>query len=272
MAAGRLPVQLHPGDLGWAWRFGAVTLAEALRVWTVDATAVAIGFLDEAALIRMAIAPPADHDEELAQALVRDLEDPMRGVLDADKVSVEARFGTAFRSLLRSRGWVDGDPWAPLVRDLSDPVEGTALRVEVVGPERVDDRVAVQRAAFLRSTFTAERWHEMSRSPAYQQARCLVGYDSRTTRSRRHGVVGRVGPARTVGAGGRPPRPSRSRYGTAISLAAAAALRDLGSSSALVATSSSNEAARRHLRVGGFPPHARRHRLRLPPLIDGRKG
>ena len=41
-----LPVQLHPGDLGWAWRFGAVTLAEALRVWTVDATAMAIGFLE----------------------------------------------------------------------------------------------------------------------------------------------------------------------------------------------------------------------------------
>ena len=72
----------------------------------------------------MAIAPPADHDEELAKALVRDLEDPTRGDLDGDKVSVEARFGTAFRSLLRSRGWLDGDPWTPLVRDLSDPVEG----------------------------------------------------------------------------------------------------------------------------------------------------
>ena len=248
-----LPVQLHPGDLGWAWRFGAVTLAEALRVWTVDATTVAIGFLDEASLIRMAIAPQAEHDEKLAKALVRDLEDPMRGVLDGAKVSVEARFGTAFRSLLRSRGWLDGDPWAPLVRDLSDPVEGSALRVEVVGPERVDDRVAVQRAAFVRSTFTAERWHEMSRSPAYQQARCLVGYDRQDNAVAAVTVwsagSGRPGLLEPVGVH----RDHRGhRYGTAISLAAAAALRDLGSSSAMVATSSSNEAAVATYASAGF--------------------
>jgi len=239
-----LPVQLHPGDLGWAWRFGAVTLAEALRVWTVDATTVAIGFVDEAWLIRMAIAPPADNDEELAQALARDLEDPMRGVLDGANVSVEARFGTAFRSQLRTRGWVEGDPWAPLVRDLSDPVEGSELRVEVVGPERVDDRVAVQRGAFTSSTFTAERWHEMSRSSAYQHARCLVGYDSKDNPAAAVTVwsagPGRPGLLEPVGVH----RDHRGHsYGTAISLAAAAALRDLGSSSALVATSSSNQAA-----------------------------
>ena len=103
-------------------------------MWTVDDTAMAIGFLDKASLIRMAIAPAADDDEELAQALVRDLEDPARGVLDADELTVEARFGTAFRSLLRSHGWVAGESWTPLVRDLSDPVEDSALRLEVVGP------------------------------------------------------------------------------------------------------------------------------------------
>ena len=36
-----LPVQLHPGDLGWQWRFGVGALAEALRVWTVDNTTMA---------------------------------------------------------------------------------------------------------------------------------------------------------------------------------------------------------------------------------------
>ena len=74
-----LPVQLHPGDLGWHWRFGAGKLAEALRVWTVDGTPVAIGFLDRSSLIRMAIAPTADQDAELAQELVSDLEDPAPG-------------------------------------------------------------------------------------------------------------------------------------------------------------------------------------------------
>ena len=172
-----LPVQLHPGDLGWALRFGAGPLADALRVWSAGDTTVAIGFVDEASLIRIALSPPADHDEDLAQALVGDLEDPTRARLYGDKVVVEARFGTAFRSLLRSHGWVDGDPWTPLVRDLKDPVEGPDLRVEVVGPERVGDRVAVQRGAFERSTFTAERWEAMSQSSAYQRARCLVGYD-----------------------------------------------------------------------------------------------
>ncbi len=78
-----LPVQLHSGDLGWHWRFGASKLAEALRVWTVDDTTLAIGFLDKSSLIRMAIAPAADDDEELAALLVHDLEDPTAGVLDA---------------------------------------------------------------------------------------------------------------------------------------------------------------------------------------------
>jgi GNAT superfamily N-acetyltransferase len=239
-----LPVQLHPGDLGWRWRLGSMTLARGLRRWTVDATTMAIGFVDKASLIRMAIAPRADHDEGLAQELVRDLEDPTRGILDGHKVSVEARFGTAFRSLMQSRGWVDGDPWTPLARDLSDPVEGSDLRVEVVGPERVDDRVAVQRAAFARSTFTAELWDEMSRSPAYRQARCLVGYDGQdnavaavtvwSAGRDRPGLLEPVGVHRDHRGHG---------YGTAISLAAAAALRNLGASSALVATERSNLAA-----------------------------
>jgi hypothetical protein len=45
----------------------------------------------------MGITPSADQDEELAQALVHDLEDPARGVLTGNKVVVEARFGVALR-------------------------------------------------------------------------------------------------------------------------------------------------------------------------------
>ncbi len=222
---------------------------------------MAIGFVDDGPLIRMAIAPSADHDEELAQALVHDLEDPTRGILDAHKLIVEARFGTAFRSLLRSHGWVDDDPWTPLVRDLSDPVESSGLRVEIVGPERVDERVAVQRASFDRSTFTAELWNEMSQFSAYQQARCLVGYDGQAN------VVAGV----TVwSAGPGPPgllepmgvhRDHRGHgYGTAISVAAAAALRNMGASSALVATKNSNEGAVATYASAGF--------RRMPDVTD----
>jgi len=250
-----LPVQLHPGDLGWAWRFGAGTLAEALRVWTADDTTVAIGFVDGDSLVRMAIAPPADLDADLAQALVGDLEDPTRAGLRGDRVVVEARFGTAFRSRLRSHGWVDGDPWTPLVRDLSDPVNGPGLRVEVVGTERVGDRVAVQRGAFDRSTFTAERWVAMSQSPAYRKARCLVGYDDHDDAVAAVTVwaagPGRPGLLEPVGVH----RDHRGHgYGTAISLAAAAALHHLGSSSATVATPSSNHAAVATYASAGYRP------------------
>ena len=239
-----LPVQLHSGDLGWAWRFGADSLAQALRVWTVDGDPRAIGFLDETALIRMAIAPAADDDDQLARALVRDLADPGRGVLGEGRIVVEARFGRAFRSQLRASGWVEGDAWTPLVRDLSDPVTAGGLRVRVVGPELVDRRVAVQRSAFPRSTFTTDRWHEMARTPAYRQAHCLLGFD---------GADNAVAAVTVWSAGeGRPGllepmgvhRDHRGHgYGTAICLAAAAALRDLGASSATVATESANVGA-----------------------------
>lgn len=256
-----LPVQLHPGDLGWQWRFGPTTLAGALRVWTADNTIGAIGLLDETSVIRLAIAPSAGDDEELAQALVRDLEDPARGILEANEMVVEARAGTAFRSLLHSHGWVDGDPWAPLTRDLSAPVEHTALRVEVVDLGRVDERVAVQRAAFDRSTFTTELWHEMSQSPAYRQARCLTGYDAENNAVAAVTVwsagPGRPGLLEPLGVH----RDHRGHgYGTSISVAAAASLRDLGASSALVATPSSNE--------GAIATYASAGYRRLPDVTD----
>lgn len=256
-----LPVQLHPGDLGWQWRFGSVPLAAALRVWTADDRVLAIGYLDEASLIRMAIAPAADHDEELARAVVRDLEDPARGVLEGTEIVVEARFGTALRSLLYSHGWVDGDPWAPLVRDLSAPVEDCDLRVEFVDPSRVDERVAVQRAAFDRSRFTAELWHQMSRSPVYRQARCVTGYDAQGNAVAAVTVwaagAGRPGLLEPMGVH----RDHRGHgYGTAISLAAAAALRDLGASNALVATPSSND--------GGVATYESAGYRRMPDVPD----
>lgn len=248
-----LPVQLHPGDLGWQFRFGPAALAGALRVWTVRGTAVAIGFLDEASLIRMAVRPSAEQDEELAQALVCDLEDPARGVLTGDRVVVEARFGVALRSLLHQRGWVDGDPWTPLTRDLQDPVEVLDLRVEIIGPDRAAERVAVQRAAFDGSSFTAGLWTVMSRSPAYRRARCLVGYDGQDNAVAAVTVwsagAGRPGLLEPMGVH----RDHRGHgYGTAITLAAASTLRDMGACSATVATPTSNAGAVATYASAGF--------------------
>ncbi|MGK5684444.1 GNAT family N-acetyltransferase [Actinoplanes sp. URMC 104] len=256
-----LPVQLHPGDLGWHWRFGADVLAKTLRVWTAEGTVVAVGFLDDQSLIRMGVAPAVEKDEELARALVRDLEDPAKGVLIGDKVAVEARFGAALRSVFRERGWVDDEPWTPLVRDLRGSVEAPDLRVEVVGPERVADRVAVQRAAFDRSTFTADLWTTMAQSPAYRHARCLVGYDGQDNAVATVTVwsagEGRPGLLEPMGVH----RDHRGHgYGTAITIAAAAALRDLGASSATVATRTANAGAVATYASAGF--------RRVPAVTD----
>ena len=65
------PIQLHPGDLGWHWRFGAEVLAAALRTWSRGGNILAVGFLDGPDVLRMTIAPEAWRKEDgTAQGLV----------------------------------------------------------------------------------------------------------------------------------------------------------------------------------------------------------
>ena len=240
-----MPVQLHPGDLGWNWSHGAEVTAATVRTWRRDGRLVAIGLLDEPRVLRMAIAPESGDDDELAQQLLADVSQPRRGVLPAGEASIEARFGDAFRASVVADGWVDGEAWTPLVRDLTQPVEDSGLRVEVVGaepaPERLRDRVSVQRASFDTSTFTEERWRAMASGPAYADARCLVAYDDAgaavATATVWSAAPGRPGLIEPLGAH----RDHRGRgHGRAITLACASALRELGSSSALVCTPSAN--------------------------------
>ncbi len=246
------PVQLHPGDLGWNWRFGAEATAAAVRTWSRDGRILAVGLLDSPELVRLAIAPAAEHDEELAQQMVADLSAPERGVLPPGKASVEARFGALFRGLLLDDGWDAGEPWTPLQRDLAEPVEDCGVRIEVTGPDRVPMRVAVQRAAFDTSTFTDERWHAMAAGPAYADARCLVAYDQDTavaTATVWSAGPGRPGLLEPMGVH----REHRGHgYGRAITVAAAVALRELGSSSATVCTASANVGGVATYRSAGF--------------------
>ena len=260
-----IPVQLHPGDLGWNWSFGADATAAAVRTWSRDGRLVAVGFLDDPRVLRMAIAPDAGDDDELAQQLLSDVSRPERGVLPAGEGSVEARFGDAFRARLADDGWADGEPWTPLVRDLTEPVEDSGLRVEVVGadpePERLRDRVAVQRASFETSTFSEERWREMASGPAYVDARCLVAYDESgaavATATVWSAGPGRPGLIEPLGAH----RDHRGRgHGRAITLASAATLRELGASSCLVCTPSAN--------VGGVAAYVSAGFRRLPDAHD----
>jgi GNAT superfamily N-acetyltransferase len=247
------PMQLHPGDLGWHWRFGAEATAAAVRTWSRDGQILAVGLLDSPGLLRLAIAPEAQLDEELAQQMVADVTQPERGVLPQGNVNIEARFGALFEGLLCDDGWDADEPWTPLQRDLAEPVEDCGVRIEVIGPERARVRAAVQRAAFDGSTFTDERWHAMAAGSPYADAQCLVACDDQDT-SVAVATVWSAGPERPgllepMGVH----REHRGHgYGTAITVAAAAALRELGSSSAIVCAESSNVGAVATYKSAGF--------------------
>lgn len=247
------PVQLHPGDLGWYWRMGGDELAAALRAWRRDGEVVAVAFKDRDDLVRMALAPTVDRDEPLAARLVTDLSDPAQGVLPAGRASVEARSGSALRAVLAASGWQPDEPWALLRRQLDEPVEECGLSIEVVDARNAIHRVEVQRSAFPNSTFTPERWHMMAAAPTYARARCLLALDANGTAvaavtvwsagSGRPGLLEPLGVHRDHRGLG---------YGRAITLAAAAALRELGASSATVCTPSSNVAAVATYASAGF--------------------
>ena len=258
------PVQLHPGDLGWNWRFGAEATAAAVRTWSRDRQVLAVGLVDSPELLRLAVSPAARDDEELARQLLDDLTRPERGVLAPGDIAVEARGWAALREVLTADGWVADEPWTPLRRDLAEPVEDCGVRVEVTGPEQAPVRAAVQRAAFDRSIFTAERWHAMAAGPAYADARCLVAYDDRDTPVAAVTVwsagPGRPGLLEPMGVH----RDHRGHgYGRAVTVAAAAALQELGSSSAIVCTPRAN--------VGGVATYTSAGFQRLPDVPDLRR-
>lgn len=242
------PMQLHPGDIGWFWRAGADATAAAVRTWRRDGRIVAVGLLDTPTLLRLTIAPDAVRDPELADQLADDL----------DVSSVELPDGVLLKELLAARGWRTDEAWTPLRFDLAEPVRDPGVRIEVAGPEEVTVRTAIQRAAFDGSTFTDEAWRTMANGPLYADARCLVAYDR-----------GEAVAAATVWSAG-PGRPGLLEpmgvhrahrghgYGRAISVAAAAALREMGSSSAWVCTPSSNVGAVATYRSAGFVPGPQR--------------
>ncbi len=253
------PVALHPGDLGWYWRFGAGATAAAVRTWTRDGEILAVGLLDDPGLLRVAVAPEARRDGELARRMVADVIGPDHGVLPGGGGSVEARSGPLLRRLLREARWDADEPWTPLRRDLAAPVEDCGVRIAVVGPDGAGVRADVQRAAFPGSTFTDERWRAMAAGAPYADARCLVAHDDRG-RATAAATVWSAGPGRPgliEPLGVRPEHRGRG-HGRAITLAAAAALRELGSSSATVCTPSTNAGAVATYGSAGF--------RRLPPV------
>ncbi|MDX3656826.1 GNAT family N-acetyltransferase [Streptomyces sp. ID05-26A] len=258
------PFQLHPGDVGWYWRFGAEATAAAVRTWRRDGRIVAVGLLDGEDLLRFTIAPDARADEALATRLADDIGDPERGVLPAGTVYVESPRGTRFQELMFERGWKSDVPWTPLRRELAAPVPDPGVRVEVIGPDRADVHASVIRASFEKSTFTEERWHAMASGSPHADARCLVAFDSQDNAAAAITVwsagAGKPGLIEPMGVH----HDHRGKgLGKAITLAGAAALRELGSSSAIVCTPSSNVGAVATYRAAGFTA--------LPEVFDQRR-
>lgn len=259
------PMQLHPGDLGWCWQHGAEATAAAVRTWRRDGRVLALGMLDGPELMRLTAAPDLRRDEGLARRLVADLDDPGRGVLPVGGVSVEAPTGARVAELLSGGRWRTGEAWTPLRRDLAEPVENPGVRIEVIGPERAHVPTAVHRASFGSPRFTDERWHAMAGGSPYADARCLVAHDDRgeavATVTVWSAGPGRPGLIEPMGVHG---EHRGHGHGRAITLAGAAALRDLGSSSAVVCTPSSN--------VGAVATYASAGFAALPERRDRTRG
>ena len=247
------PMQLHPGDLGWNYRFGVEETASAIRTWRRDGRILAVGMLDGPTVLRMTVAPDAFQDGELARRLVEDMILPERGVLPAGRVGIEAPVRLLLHELLTEEGWGVDEPWTPLFRDLREPVKEPGVRIEVVGPEQAHLFAEVVRSAFTSKTFTAERWHRMAAGSPYADGRCLGAYTGQgdlaavvTVWSAGPGRPGLIEPMGTH-------EDHRGRgFGTAVTVAAAAALRDMGSSSARVCTPSSIVAGIATYKAAGY--------------------
>ncbi|WP_114906533.1 GNAT family N-acetyltransferase [Ornithinimicrobium murale] len=250
------PFQLHPGDVGWFWRHGAEATAAALRTWSRDDQVLAIGLLDEPDLLRLAIDPDLHSDAELARQVITDIADPDRGVLGPGTVDLEIARGVHLHEVLDQAGWSRVDPWPVMRHDLSS-VEEHGLRIEVIKDDRAHVWAHVHGAAWGGSPSDEEailgRWRQLASGPAFADARCLVGFDQEdrpvgtvtvwSAGPGRHGIIEPMGVS---------PDHRGQGHGRALNLAAASALRELGSSAAFVATPGSNVGAVATYHAAGF--------------------
>ena len=253
---------------------GPEATAGALRAWSLNGELLALGLLDgQDGLLRLAVDPDLRSDEPVARQICSDITDPARGVLPDGAATVEGRGATALQRVMLSEGWELDEPWTPLHHDLSDPVPDTlvtraGLRVEVIGPDRAHTWMEVHWSAFKGTPFgEAERrdvvdwWSTMMDGPFADRGRSLAALDLAGRAVAIVGVWsagrGRPGLVEPMGVH----RDHRGRgYGAAVCEAAASALRQMGSSSAIVCAETSNVGALSTYTAAGFTAH--------PPVSD----
>lgn len=242
------PVQLHPGDLGWHSLKGTPATADAVRVWSNDERILAVSLLDGPGLLRFAVHPEHRDDAVLAQRIGDDVAAPDIGMLAPGAAVIEVRGVPALDESLAARGWSLDEPWTPLRRDLRLPIEEPDIRIESIAPGETEDWWRVHWSAFRGTRLPAERlrnlidgWGRASEGPFFASARILSALNESgetvavtavwSAGEGRPGLIEPMGVHREQRGHG---------YGTRVTRAAATALRDMGSSSASVATESSN--------------------------------
>lgn len=237
---GRAPLlaQLHSGDIGWHLRLSDAGVDETLVLWERDGRPVAVGLAEEV-VVRTAVDPDLDRDEEVAEALAS---------FFADFEYVDALGGTAVRRLLLSRGWsVDPDPWVTLYRELTpaDAERADPDTRPVDGEAEVGARTAVQRSAFAPgSTFHPELWHRMTEGPTFDARFEVVTWtpDGQAAAAATGWYAG-PGHCAILEPVGTHTDHRRQGYGRRANLGVMAALARAGASAIRVSTPASNTAA-----------------------------
>lgn len=157
---------IHAGDLGWLQRLGPEHAANQTRTWR-DATgrtvAVLLMFGPEESWL--GLDPWHWFDPELAHEAASWIADPANDIQAIDGPPTPA----AWRSGMARLGFRQGQVrvrhlWKPLGPD--DIVEVLGV-FDTTDPAQIADRVAVQKSAFERSTFTVEKWHQMAQSTVF---------------------------------------------------------------------------------------------------------
>jgi len=229
------------GDLGWMLRHGREETAKMLSVWRSprgDIGAVAIAEGSDGIWLQISLELLRDGD--LAGSIADDIE--RLGLKSVACASIPA----AIRRELGVRLFaIDQDPWLHLWRPLVDEdIQEIPGVVSTATEALIEIRVAVQRAAFERSTFTREKWSQMAEGPSFRSEFDLialndegVGVSAVTVWLPGTGTCGVVEPMGTSR------EYQRQGHGRRVLLGAFSALRKNGASSVRVTPPQSNEAA-----------------------------
>ena len=156
---------LRGGDFGWLCRNGDDWITANTRIWADDAgRVVAGGMIEDQEGLLVQIDPARLDDRDLAAAIVDGVQ--ADGIREVSGPGAPA----ALRAELARRGAaIDPSPWPHLWRrltddDLADDPNVVSTRTDAL----IEQRVAVQRSAFERSTFTREKWDAMAAGPLFR--------------------------------------------------------------------------------------------------------